>query len=275
MSENLRIWNRLRTPPPDALKPIQAGRLKGKRDISPQWRLEAMTETFGPVGIGWSYKIEKLWTEPGSEGQVAAFAEIALRIRVDGEWSEPIPGIGGSMLIESEKRGLHTSDEAYKMAITDALSVAMKQLGVAADIYRGLADRSKYRPEAKPQGGDDLPQQSPQGGNGNGSPLSGETRGYIVSVASDPQVFSKEEIAKARAFIDAETTTETAGRKFLNRLQDIKKFRLWFETLSIDMQTAALDDFREAFSTADGPSTGDHFRHIREFVAAQVDRRAA
>jgi hypothetical protein len=48
------------------------------------------------------------------------------------------------MLIVQESAGLHTSDEAYKMATTDALSVAMKQLGVAADIYLGHNNESKY-----------------------------------------------------------------------------------------------------------------------------------
>ncbi len=63
----------------------------------------------------------------------------------DKEWSSPIPGIGGSMLVAKEQSGLHTSDEAYKMAITDALSVAMKMLGVAADIYAGLWDGAEYK----------------------------------------------------------------------------------------------------------------------------------
>jgi hypothetical protein len=60
-------------------------------------------------------------------------------------WSAPITGIGGAALIAKEKNGLHTNDEGYKMATTDALSVAMKQLGVAADIYMGLWDGSKYK----------------------------------------------------------------------------------------------------------------------------------
>lgn len=38
------------TPPEDALKPIVAGNLKGKTDISPQWKIEAMTETYGMCG---------------------------------------------------------------------------------------------------------------------------------------------------------------------------------------------------------------------------------
>ena len=44
----------------------------------------------------------------------------------------------------AEKSGPHVSDEAFKMALTDALSVALKMIGVAADIYLGLFDGSKY-----------------------------------------------------------------------------------------------------------------------------------
>ena len=54
---------------------------------------------------------------------------------MDGEWSDAIPGTGGSSLVAMERSGAYVSDEAYKMALTDALSVAMKSLGVAADVY--------------------------------------------------------------------------------------------------------------------------------------------
>jgi len=143
---NLELWNKVKQPPEHALKTIKGGRLKGMTDISPNWRYQAMTEQFGVCGIGWKYEITKLWTEPGNNEQVFAFAEIKLFIKTPGRvWAEPIPGIGGSMLVAKELSGLHSSDEAYKMAVTDALSVAMKMLGIAADIYAGLWDGSKYR----------------------------------------------------------------------------------------------------------------------------------
>jgi hypothetical protein len=141
---NVEIWSALCRPPVTALKRIEAGRLKGKTDINPQWRMLALTETFGPVGFGWKYEIARLWTEPGIDGQMFAFALVNLRIRVDDQWSESIPGIGGSMLLNKEKDYIHHNDEAFKMAVTDALSVAMKSLGVAADIYQGMWDGSKY-----------------------------------------------------------------------------------------------------------------------------------
>ena len=70
--------------------------------------------------------------------------------REDGTRSEPVVGIGGNMLVANEKNGLYTSDECYKMALTDAISVACKALGFGADVYWG-ADRTKYTPQQEPQ----------------------------------------------------------------------------------------------------------------------------
>jgi hypothetical protein len=158
MMNNLDLWNKVKQPPKSALKTIGAGRLKGMTDINPQWRLEAITEHFGQCGIGWYYEIVKMWTESGAGGELMAFVHIHLFTSVkakdgkDDYWSAPIVGIGGSALVAKESAGLRANDEAYKMALTDALSVAMKQLGFAADIYAGKFDGSKYRDdEVKPK----------------------------------------------------------------------------------------------------------------------------
>ena len=136
--DNMKVWNAVKQPPTEALKEIAGGRLKGKTDINPQWRYQVMTEQFGMCGVGWMYDV-RVWNEPTVFDQVFAFAEVNLYIKQGEEWSDPIPGIGGSMLVTKEKEGLHASDEGYKMAITDALSVAMKMLGVGANIYAGLS----------------------------------------------------------------------------------------------------------------------------------------
>jgi hypothetical protein len=146
---NMYNYNKMRRPPADTLKTIQGGRLRGMTDIKPQWRYEILTEVYGPCGTGWKFAIEKLWNEPGSEGQIFAFASILLYVKENGEWSDGIPGVGGSMLVEKEKNGLHSTDEGYKAAITDALSTASKMLGVAADIYAGKWDGSKYKESPK------------------------------------------------------------------------------------------------------------------------------
>lgn len=140
--DNLSVYNKYREVPKEAQKPIQGGRMKGKTDINPMWRIKALTEQFGPCGIGWYYAPVKKWLEVCGD-EVAAFVDIELFVKVDGEWSKPISGTGGSMLVAKEKAGPFVSDECYKMATTDAISVACKQLGFGADIYWG-ADRSKY-----------------------------------------------------------------------------------------------------------------------------------
>lgn len=147
-AENMKYWNAMKEVPKSAQKKISGGRLSGMTDIKPQWRLGIMTATFGPIGIGWYYKIVDRWTET-QNNEVSAHVQIELFVKIDGEWSMGITGIGGSMLLATEKKGQHHSDEAYKMALTDALSVAMKQIGVAADIYMGR-DSDKYdRPKPK------------------------------------------------------------------------------------------------------------------------------
>jgi len=135
------------TPPKEALKIIQAGRLKGKSDINPQWRLEALTDLFGPVGIGWYTEITRREYIEGANGEVACFVDINLYYKADGEWSKPVVGTGGSMFVANERNGLYTSDEVEKMAYTDAISVAAKAIGIASNVYRGLIDTKYTKPE--------------------------------------------------------------------------------------------------------------------------------
>lgn len=146
--DNLAIYNATRKPPQNALKTIKGGRLSGYTDINPMWRIKALTEQFGPCGIGWKYIITKQWLEEGANGEIAAFTNIELYIKWNGEWSEAIPGTGGSAFVTKERSGLYTSDECFKMALTDAISVACKSLGMAADIY-WESDRTKYDTQEK------------------------------------------------------------------------------------------------------------------------------
>ena len=147
MNENLKYWNMFNQPPKNALKEIKGGRMSGKTDINPQWRYKAMTDTFGVVGIGWKFTVDKMWTENGANGEAFAFSNVSVYIKVDGVWSDAIPGNGGSTLIVSESKGMYNDDDAFKKATTDALSTAMKMLGVAADIYAGGWDGAKYKQE--------------------------------------------------------------------------------------------------------------------------------
>lgn len=140
--ENMTIYDACRSVPETAKKAITAGRLKGKTDINPMWRIKRLTEQLGPCGIGWYYKPVRKWMETHGD-EIAAFVDIELYVKIGGEWSMPIAGTGGSMFAARQKDGVYVSDECYKMATTDAISVACKQLGVGADVYWD-ADRTKY-----------------------------------------------------------------------------------------------------------------------------------
>lgn len=143
---NMDIYNAVCAVPNSAQKRITGGRLNGMTDINPMWRIRELTELFGPCGIGWKYKIVREWLETASTGEVGAFVDIELQYRItpDADWSEPIPGTGGSKFVAAEKgNNLRASDECYKMALTDAISVACKALGFGAGIY-WEAGRTKY-----------------------------------------------------------------------------------------------------------------------------------
>ena len=135
------IYNQVRVVPKEAQKPIGAGRLKGMTDIKPQWRIEKLTEIFGPVGFGWKTVIKNKEIIEGANEEKIAIVDIDLFVKLNDEWSEAIEGTGGSSFVAKESKGLYTSDECFKMAYTDALSVACKALGVGADVYWG---DSKY-----------------------------------------------------------------------------------------------------------------------------------
>lgn len=146
MNENLTLYEQFRMVPENAKKPISAGRLKGMTDISPMWRIKSLTEAFGPCGVGWKYILDKQWVEHGADGVVMAFCNISLYIKQNGEWSDGIPGTGGASLVAKETKGLYNDDEAFKKALTDALSVACKALGMGADVYWDKDSKYAARP---------------------------------------------------------------------------------------------------------------------------------
>lgn len=160
--ENMEIYTKVMETPKTALKAIAAGRLKGMSDINPMYRIQKLTETFGPCGFGWKYTITNKEIMEGANGEKIAIVDIDLYVKWNGEWSEAIPGTGGASFIANERNGAYTSDECYKMGLTDALSVACKALGIGADVY-WAAGHTKYdTPRQTAQNAPRQPQQQPQ-----------------------------------------------------------------------------------------------------------------
>ena len=245
----IEIYESLARPPKNALREILAGKLKGKTDINPQWRYKAMTEKFGLVGLGWKYEVQKLWLEQGAGAEKLAFAQVAVFVKDGDTWSEPIVGIGGSKLVQLEKGAAVSNDEGYKMAVTDAFSTALKMLGVAADIYAGAWDGSKYKetptetqsapapqkPAAKfdfiPKGGETTPAEKKELGEifkatfPDGSPVfSKEAMKFFSDLRKD--FTAREVIEKARAERDKRlnpTSTMSKASELPKAVEDVKQ----------------------------------------------------
>ena len=145
--ENLAFWEKYKDVPDNAMKSFDNGKFKGT-DINTMWRLKCLTESYGQCGFGWYYTIKDKQVVKCDNGDLFAFVEIELFLKgKDGNWSMPISGNGGNKLARVTKDGkLSTSDEAFKMATTDAIGVACRNLGIGATVY-WENDKTKYNEE--------------------------------------------------------------------------------------------------------------------------------
>lgn len=256
------IYESLARPPKDALREIQAGKLKGKTDINPQWRYKAMTEKFGLVGIGWKYEVQKLWTEAGAGNEKLAFAQVAVFVKDGDAWSEPIVGIGGSKLVQFEKGAAVSNDEGYKMAVTDAFSTALKMLGVAADIYAGRWDGTKYNdePATPPQQPPAPPKKQPakfafEPKGGETTPAEKKELGGLLSTKypDGGAVFSKAEAKKysdMRKDYTAREVIETIRRDLNARLNPTSQMQTAGDVMRAQAQQLPpqVEAVKEAFN---------------------------
>ena len=145
--DKMAIYNAVRNVPENAKKGFNNGSFSGT-DINPMWRLKTLTEQFGPCGAGWYYEVVSERCEEHHD-MTMAIVDIKLYWNVTGDWanptwSAPVYGTGGNKLVTTTKSGMKSSDEGYKMALTDALSVACKALGIGADVYFEKDATSKY-----------------------------------------------------------------------------------------------------------------------------------
>lgn len=139
-------YSKVSVPPVSALKAITGGRLDGFTDINAQWKVEVMTEVYGLCGVGWKYEIVDKEIIDCPDGQKLIYLTVSLQIKDGDKWSEPIYGIGGDFILKKERKGMRADDDAYKKCLTDALGNAMKNIGVAADVYKGMFE-TKYNGE--------------------------------------------------------------------------------------------------------------------------------
>ncbi|MBX5089390.1 hypothetical protein [Rhizobium lentis] len=140
MSDKTALWDKLgRTDPSHTKQFTRAGGFKGTA-IKPMWSYRRMTEEFGPCGTGWGVCEPKFDVVPaGDETLVYCTVSIWYEKR-----DQTAFGVGGDKVVSKTSSGIRSDDEAFKKAYTDAVTNAMKMIGVGADVHMGMFDDNKY-----------------------------------------------------------------------------------------------------------------------------------
>lgn len=153
MTENTKIWNILGRTDPKHTKPFQrAGGFKGTA-IKPMFSYLRMTEQFGPCGMGWGVGAPSFQVVPGENREVVVYCTASIWYRESyAEEPSTVYGVGGDKVVSYIKANeqynrperWETDDEAFKKAFTDAVTNALKLIGVGADVHMGMFDDNKY-----------------------------------------------------------------------------------------------------------------------------------
>ena len=141
---NKTLWDSVKVTDPSAVKPITGKPYKGNSP-KPYWLIERMTETFGPVGIGWGIVVKSERFERMSDTDVLHVAVVSVWYVRDGVRSETFDQMGGTKAAYMTSKGTLTVDEdAGKKSVTDGMVKCMSMIGFCADIFSGMWDDSKY-----------------------------------------------------------------------------------------------------------------------------------
>lgn len=218
IDKNMRFYGRVQDTPKEAQKEFNNGRFSGT-DINPMWRIKKLTEIFGPSGIGWwtqNVQYQMVPSEITKDIAVFCTLELVYRDPETGEESKPVYGVGGNMFVAQRKNGPQSSDEAYKMAYTDALSIACKALGFSHDIYY-QKDRTKYT-------NPDTETAQKKSTDSNLKAVIAELDSYVKSLAANMNKAQKdalaEKIEQALGFVDYRQCTDiTALNNLLTSLK--------------------------------------------------------
>ena len=226
---NMDLWGKVFVTDKAHVSEIKGKSYKGNSP-RPYYLIQKATETFGPCGIGWGYRIveqgtqEVRYPEPlGNTGNTVErlminhWVLVEFWYKLDGVKSEPIQQYGGTKLSYRTSAGKQEFDEdAQKKSVTDALIKCMSCVGFAGDIFSGRWDDSKYHQEQeeKKQQQGQRQQQNAQQRQGQGQQRQGQQQN-----AQQAQGQQQRPIAQHASQMTPEGQAN-ALRKALNRINN-------------------------------------------------------
>jgi len=136
MTENLKIWEKVCETDPASTKKMTHGAKLTAIDAYSQ--IKAATAQFGPVGEGWGWEIEETSYPPNDT--------VVVMIKMwHGSPSNFYHAVGQKDLYNRKGGEIKGADEdAFKKALTDAITKGLSYLGFNADVFLGLFDDNKY-----------------------------------------------------------------------------------------------------------------------------------
>lgn len=145
MSDKTALWDRLGKTDPAHTKPFKRSGGFGGTAIKPMWSYRRMTEEYGPCGIGWGIGEPTFQVVHGND-EILVYCTVSVW---HGTRENVVFGVGGDKALAKFQSGAKTDDEAFKKSFTDAVTNALKLIGVGADVHMGMFDDSKYVNELK------------------------------------------------------------------------------------------------------------------------------
>lgn len=152
-SENTKLWDNLgRTDPKHTQQFKRGGGFKGTA-IKPIWSFRRMTEEFGPCGEGWGVGEPTFQVVQGDNREVLVYCTTSIwYVFNPGEDRHVVYGVGGDKIVThiraneqyNRPERWENDDEAFKKAYTDAITNALKLIGVGADVHMGMFEDNKY-----------------------------------------------------------------------------------------------------------------------------------
>lgn len=153
--KNMQIWSRVEKTDTRFTKDAKVG---GQQITSLNGTAMIMkaTEVFGPVGIGFGWKITEERFDKGAEMFVGEgdkrtslgfelnhTVKILFWFKIDGERGE-LEQYGCTPYLYKSKFGTTTDGEAPKKSLTDAIKKSLSMLGFSADVFLGMFDDRDY-----------------------------------------------------------------------------------------------------------------------------------
>lgn len=153
-NSHLAIWQQVEKTPTDAVKNAEVDGQKITA-IDPMYMIRLATSLFGPMGIGWGYRIEDERydqgapiTDPKTQAVQAHEQTHTVRLSLWYEWNGQkgeVTQFGHTRAVYRTQSGKWKTDgEAPKKSVSDAIKKCLSLLGFAADVYTGQFDNQDY-----------------------------------------------------------------------------------------------------------------------------------